>query len=110
MTVAWKKILLVLAVSAGVGTAAWALLAEKQGRANLRVCTTVEPGGSRTALIQVLGPPTQREVNPAGTRLLLWFQRPLLMSDSIRAVINVRDDIVMEIDCGHGRIRTYDKY
>jgi hypothetical protein len=25
-------------------------------------------------------------------------------------VVNVRDDVVMEIDCGNGHIATFDKY
>jgi hypothetical protein len=110
MAVDWKKTVVVIAVTVGLGTTGWALWAEKQGRANMRVCSTVEPGGSRNELIQVLGAPTAGSVNPAGTRLVLWFRRHLWASDGIRAVINVRDDTVMEIDCGQGRIRTYDKY
>jgi hypothetical protein len=102
--------LVVVAVIAVLGTAGWTLWAERQGRANLRTCGAVEPGGSRTDLIQVLGAPTARALNPAGTRLVLSFRRPLFAANAIRAVINVRDDTVMEIDCGDGRIRTYDKY
>jgi len=40
----------------------------------------------------------------------LTFTSPLLAEKPIRAVVNVRDDVVMEIDCGDGRIKTYDKY
>jgi len=42
--------------------------------------------------------------------VVLTFTSPLLDEKSIRAVVNVRDDVVMEIDCGDGRIKTYDKY
>jgi hypothetical protein len=49
-------------------------------------------------------------MNPAGTRLVLFFRSVLFAARPIRAVVNVRDDVVMEIDCGDGRLRIYDKY
>lgn len=88
----------------------WLFHLDRQGVANLRSCGEIEPGGRRSELVQALGVPKARELNPAGTRLVLLFQSRLLTSHAIRAIVNVRDDVVMEIDCGDGRIRTYDKY
>ena len=82
----------------------------RQGQANLSVCGGVEPGGQRSDLIKTLGTPWSIKANPAGTRLVLIFPGSLFPVQRIRAVVNVRDDVVMEIDCGDGRIKTYDKY
>ena len=89
---------------------AWVFHLDRQGQANLHRCGEIQPGGGRTELVQILGSPIARELNPAGTRLVLFFGAPLFGSRSIRAVVNVRDDVVMEIDCGNGQIRTHDKY
>jgi hypothetical protein len=89
---------------------AWVLRGHQEGQRHLQSCGGIEPGGKRSELIQILGSPKGRQVNPAGTRLVLVFQSPLFAPHPIRAVVNVRDDVVMEIDCGDGRIRTYDKY
>ena len=42
--------------------------------------------------------------------MVLTFTGPTFAEKPIRAVVSVRDDVVMEIDCGDGRIKTYDKY
>ena len=84
--------------------------AYQQGQANLNACGGMEPGGQRSDLINALGAPQATQVNPARTRLVLSFTGPLFTEKPIRAVVNVRDDVVMEIDCGDGRIKTYDKY
>ena len=98
---------LIMALIAG----GWILFhRDRQGVAHLRSCGEIEPGGHRAELVQALGAPTAREMNPARTRLVLFFPSRLFAPHPIRAVVNVRDDIVMEIDCGDGRIRTYDKY
>ncbi len=89
---------------------AWAWRIHQQGTTNLNVCGSLEPGGQRAALIQTLGTPTTIKANQAKTRLVLTFTSPLLAEKPIRAIVNVRDDVVMEVDCGDGRIRTYDKY
>src|SRR5438309_5288732 len=97
---------LIVVVIAG----AWVYRLDRQGVANLRSCGEIEPGGPRSDLVQSLGAPNAREMNPAGTRLVLFFRSVLFAARPIRAVVNVRDDVVMEIDCGNGRLRTYDKY
>jgi hypothetical protein len=89
---------------------AWLLRRHQEGQVHLRHCGAIEPGGRRSELIQALGSPRAHQMNPARTRLVLFFQSPLFAAQPIRAVVNVRDDVVMEIDCGDGRIRTYDKY
>jgi len=89
---------------------AWAWRTHQQGEANLRACGSLEPGGPRAELVQILGAPTTIKANQAKTRVTLTFTSPLLAEKPIRAVVNVRDDVVMEIDCGDGRIKTYDKY
>ena len=89
---------------------AWLLGRHQEGEVHLRNCGGIEPGGRRSELIQTLGSPRAHQMNPARTRLVLFFQSPLFAAHPIRAVVNVRDDVVMEIDCGDGRIRTYDKY
>ena len=88
----------------------WVFRLDRQGHANLRSCMGIQPGGGRAELVQTLGSPTASELNPGRTRLVLFFGSPVFGSRSIRAVVNVRDDVVMEIDCGNGQIRTYDKY
>ena len=88
----------------------WVYRSHQQGLSNLESCATVQPGGQRSALITTFGAPQSRVVNPAGTRLVLSFTSPVFAKQPIRAVVNVRDDVVMEIDCGDGRIQTYDKY
>lgn len=88
----------------------WGFQTYRQGQANLRVCGGIEPGGQRSDLIKTLGVPTTTKANPAGTRLVLSFASPFFAEKPIRAVVNIRDDVVMEIDCGDGRIKTYDKY
>ena len=98
--------IVVVAATAG----AWGVQTYQQGEANLAVCGGMEPGGQRSALITSLGTPQDTRANPARTRLVLAFTSPLFADKSIRAVVNVRDDVVMEIDCGDGRIKTYDKY
>jgi hypothetical protein len=89
---------------------AWLFRIHQQGQANLKTCGGIEPGGRRSDLIQTLGEPRSTKANPARTRLVLTFTSPLLAYKPIRAVVNVRDDVVMEVDCGDGRIKTYDKY
>src|SRR5438445_7961047 len=103
----------VLAVALGMylplaGAGAWRM--HQQGEANLEACGGLEPGGPRAELIQILGAPATIQANQAKTRVVLTFTSPLLAEKPIRAVVNVRDDVVMEIDCGDGRIKTYDKY
>ena len=88
----------------------WVFRLDRQGHANVRTCGKIQPGGGRAELVQTLGSPTARELNPARTRLVLFFGGPIFGSRSIRAVVNVRDDVVVEIDCGNGQIRTHDKY
>jgi len=88
----------------------WVFWIHREGLANLRVCGSIEPGGSRTALVRTFGSPARRQLNPAETRLTLFFRGPLYAAHPIRAVVNVRDDLVVEIDCGDGRVKTYDKY
>ena len=97
---------LIVVVIAG----SWVYRLDRQGLANLRHCGEIEPGGRRPELLQSLGDPNAREMNPAGTRLVLSFRSTLFAPRPIRAVVNVRDDVVMEIDCGDGRVRTFDKY
>src|SRR5207244_13182706 len=82
----------------------------QQGEANLAACGGVEPGGSRAEIIQILGAPTTIKANQAMTRVALTFTSPVLAEKPIRAVVNVREDVVMEIDCGDGRITTYEEY
>lgn len=82
----------------------------QQGQANLSMCGGIEPGGRRSDLISALGAPQATTANPTRTRLVLSFTSPLFAEKPIRAVVNVRDDVVMEIDCGDGRIKTFDKY
>jgi len=98
---------IVVAVVLGGG---WFFRTHQQGQANLKTCGSLEPGGQRSELIQSLGAPRTTQANPAGTRLVLTFTSPLFADKPIRAVVNVRDDVVMEVDCGDGRIKTYDKY
>ncbi len=88
----------------------WVYRTHQQGLANLEACGTFQPGGQRAELIKAFGSPKSREANSAGTRVVLSFLSPLLAQPPIRAVVNVRDDVVMEIDCGDGRIQTSDKY
>jgi len=102
---------LVLGLACVVAMAgAWVWRTHQQGEANLAACGGVEPGGSRAEIIQILGAPTTIKANQAMTRVALTFTSPVLAEKPIRAVVNVRDDVVMEIDCGDGRIKTYDKY
>jgi hypothetical protein len=89
---------------------AWVWRTHQQGAVNLTACGGLEPGGPRADLIQILGAPSTITANQAKTRVVLTFTSPLLAEKPIRAVVNVRDDVVMEIDCGDGRIKTYDKY
>jgi hypothetical protein len=96
-------------VVVGLG-AVWGYQLYQQGRANLRACGSYQPGSQRSELIKTFGSPTSREANPAGTRIVLTFTGPLFAERPIRAVVNVRDDVVMEIDCGDGRVHTHDKY
>jgi hypothetical protein len=103
------RLVLGLACVVALG-AAWAWRLYQQGEGNLHACAGLEPGGQRAELIQVLGAPTTIKANQAQTRVALTFTSPLLAKKPIRAVVNVRDDVVMEIDCGDGRIKTYDKY
>ena len=88
----------------------WIFWTHQQGLANLQACGSIEPGGQRSSLIQTFGAPRTSKANLAGTRLVLSFTSPIFTDKPIRAVVNVRDDVVMEIDCGDGRIQTYDKY
>jgi hypothetical protein len=102
---------LVLALACVVVLAgAWIWRTHQHGEGNLKACGVLEPGGQRTNLVQALGAPTTIKANQAKTRVVLTFASPLLAEKPIRAVVNVRDDVVMEIDCGDGRIKTYDKY
>lgn len=93
-----------------VAAAIWGVSVYRQGQANLRACGELEPGGQRSDLIQVLGVPWSTKANPAKTRLALTFPGSLFPVKPVRAVVNVRDDVVMEVDCGDGRIKTYDRY
>ena len=102
--------LVLIAVGAGLSVGAWGFWADTHGRANVRLCGAMEPGGHRMDLMHALGSPTAHALNPAGTRLVLMFRSPLFAPRPIRAVINVRDDVVMELDCGDGRIHIFDKY
>lgn len=88
----------------------WGYQSYQQGHANLRACGNYQPGGQRAELIKTFGSPKSREANAAGTRIVFIFAGPLFAERPIRAVVNVRDDVVMEIDCGDGRIQAYDKY
>ena len=102
---------LVLGLACVVALAgAWTWRTHQQGEVNLKTCGGLEPGGHRANLVQILGAPTTITANQAKTRVMLTFTSPLLAEKPIRAVVNVRDDVVMEIDCGDGRIKTYDKY
>lgn len=89
---------------------AWIWRTHQQGEVNFKACGVLEPGGQRADLVQILGAPTIIKANQAKTRVVLTFTSPLLAEKPIRAVVNVRDDVIMEIDCGDGRIKTYDKY
>ena len=91
-------------------SAIWSVRIYRQGQANLSLCGSIEPGAQRSDLIRTLGTPWRTKANPAGTRLVLIFPGALFPVKPIRAVVSVRDDVVMEIDCGDGRIKTYDKY
>jgi hypothetical protein len=104
-----RLFLLVTLVSIVV-SGAWVFEAHRQGLANLRLCGSMKPGGARDALLRAFGTPKAHSMNPAGTRLVLLFPSPLSAAHPIRAVVNVRDDLVVEIDCGDGRIRTTDQY
>ncbi len=86
------------------------LRTHQHGQANRSLCGEIEPGGRRSDLIIALGAPRATKANPARTRLVLSFTSPLFTAQPIRAVVNVRDDVVMEIDCGDGRVKTFDKY
>jgi hypothetical protein len=102
---------LVAGLTAGaVAAAIWGVSLYRQGQANLSACGDLEPGGQRSDLIRVLGVPWSTKANPAKTRLVLTFPGSLFPMKPVRAVMNVRDDVVMEVDCGDGRIKTYDKY
>jgi len=102
---------LILGMAAAAAMAGfWGVRAYRQGQANLNACGSIEPGGQRSDLIKTLGAPQSTTANPARTRLVLSFTSPLFAEKPIRAVVNVRDDVVMEVDCGDGRIKTYDKY
>lgn len=87
-----------------------ALRTHQHGQTNLSLCGEIEPGGRRPDLLAALGAPQATQANPSRTRLVLSFVSPLFTEKPIRAVVNVRDDVVMEIDCGDGRIKTFDKY
>ncbi len=104
-----RALILVIAVTAAVA-GFWGVRTYQQGEANLIACGGIEPGGQRSDLIKTLGAPQSTTANPARTRLVLSFTSPIFSEKLIRAVVNVRDDVVMEIDCGDGRIKTYDKY
>jgi len=105
------RTVLILGIAAAAALAGfWGVRTHQQGQANLNACGGLEPGGQRSDLINTLGAPWNTTANPARTRLVLSFRSPLFAEKSIRAVVNVRDDVVMEIDCGDGRIKTYDKY
>lgn len=104
-----RALILGIAVTSAI-VGFWGVRASQQGQANLSACGGLEPGGQRSDLIKTLGAPQSTMANPARTRLVLSFTSPFLSEKPIRAVVNVRDDVVMEIDCGDGRIKTYDKY
>lgn len=89
---------------------AWGYQSYQQGRSNVHACGSYQPGGPRSDLIKTFGSPQSREANAAGTRIVLIFAGSLFGERPIRAVVNVRDDVVMEIDCGDGLVHTYDKY
>lgn len=99
-------VLIIIVVIAGAAL----FRVHREGAANLRSCGGIQPGGNRMDLVRTLGPPKDLKMNPARTRLVLFYQSPLFATRPIQVVVNVRDDVVMEIDCGDGRIRTYDKY
>lgn len=102
---------LILGIAVAVAIAGFlGLRTYQQGQANLSTCGGIEPGGRRSDLINALGAPQATRANPTRTRLVLSFTSPLFAEKPIRAVVNVRDDVVMEIDCGDGRIKTFDKY
>ena len=105
----WSVALLgiILAIAGG---GVWVFRVHQQGMANLQACGITQPGGQRSELLKIFGAPRSREANAAGTRIALSFTSPFFAQRPIRAVVNVRDDVVMEIDCGDGRIQTYDKY
>ena len=105
-----RHVLILAIVVAAVIAGFLGLRAYQQGQANLSTCGGIEPGGQRLDLIKALGAPQGTKANPARTRLVLSFTSPLFSEKPIRAVVNVRDDVVMEIDCGDGRIKTFDKY
>lgn len=106
----FRSALILGIVVVAAGTGAWGVRTYQHGQANLNACGGLEPGGRRPDLIKSLGAPQATQANPARTRLILSFTSPLFADKPIRAVVNVRDDVVMEIDCGDGRIKTYDKY
>lgn len=111
MNVRRHRTALILGIAAVAALAGfWGVRTYQHGQANLNACGGLEPGGQRADLINTLGAPWDTAVNPARTRLVLSFVSPLFAEKPIRAVVNVRDDVVMEIDCGDGRIKTYDKY
>src|ERR671931_427694 len=88
---------LVAAIIAAGGAILWL---QHEGNVHAKACGHLEAGGTRTELFAILGSPTSKVMNPTGTRLTLQFRSPLFASHPIAAVINVRDDVVMEIDCG----------
>jgi len=98
----------VVVASTVAGALSWHT--HQQGQANRTLCGEIEPGGRRADLITTLGTPQNTQANPSRTRLVLVFTSPLFTEKPIQAVVNVRDDVVMEIDCGDGRIKTFDKY
>ena len=102
---------LVLGLACVVALAgAWIWRTHQQGEVNLKACGVLDPGGPRADLVHILGAPTTITANQAKTRVVLTFTSPTFAEKPIRAVVSVRDDVVMEIDCGDGRIKTYDKY
>ena len=102
---------LVLGLACVVALAgAWIWRTHQQGEVNLKACGVLDPGGQRADLVHILGAPTTITANQAKTRVVLTFTSPTFAEKPIRAVVSVRDDVVMEIDCGDGRIKTYDKY
>lgn len=105
-----RRMLLLLALLSIAVCGAWAFQVHRQGLANLRLCGAMKPGSAREAVLRALGAPTSHIMNPAGTRVVLLFTSPLFSAHPIRAVVNVRDDKVVEIDCGDGRVRTSDEY
>src|SRR5438093_13379688 len=88
---------------------AWVWRTHQQGEVNLKVCGVLEPGGQRADLVRILGAPTTITANQAKTRVALTFTTPLLAEKPSRADVNVRDEVVMEIDRSDGRVKTYDK-